>query len=233
VNLPQRPGPLIGTVRLISTAYHKPPVLAPLLERPEDMDRLARLEGLTNRRLIAEREGLPDLDPRELAFSARERALRTWGNACVNAAFTHTRKEGNRFNDARRGAWYCATEALVSIEEVAYHKTRELRRTDWFHETAVYAELVADFVGPFPDLHGVAPPPPCLGETPEVAYPLGQALALELRAAGARGLVYPSVRKPGGVCLVAFEPQIVQNVRPGATWRLDWDGSPHFTLEAA
>ena len=229
---PTRDGPLLATVRLIPTAYYKPPVLAPLLDRPEDMDRLARIEGLTSRRLIAEREGLPDLDPRELAFTARARNLRTWGDTYVNAAFTHTRDGGNRFNDARRGAWYCATETLVSIEEVGYHKTRELENADWFDETAVYVELLADFVGAFPDLTDVVPAPPCLGEAPATAYPLGQAFARELRAAGARGLVYPSVRRPGGVCFVAFEPQIVQNVRPGAKWDLVWRGSPDFEAQA-
>jgi hypothetical protein len=31
---------------------------------------------------------------------------------------------------------------------------------------------------------------------------------------------------------VAFDPGIVQNVRPGATWRLVWKGSPDYTVEA-
>lgn len=229
---PLRDGPLLATVRLIPTAYYKPPVLGPLLERPEDMDRLARIEGLTSRRLIAEREGLPDLDPRELAFTARARNLSTWGDVYVNAAFIHTRAGGNRFSDESRGAWYCATQTLVSIEEVGFHKTRELANADWLEETAVYVELLADFVGAFPDLTRVAPPPDCLGADPRVAYPLGQALARDLRAAGARGLVYPSVRRPGGVCFVAFEPQIVQNVRPGAKWDLVWRGAPQFEARA-
>lgn len=233
MKLGRRDGPLLGTVRLIASAWHKPPVLSALVENPDDLDRLARIEGMTSGRLVAEREGLPDLDARELAYSARERALRTWGDVTVNAAFAYARAGGNRFNDERRGAWYCATEALVSIEEVGYHKTRELLAADWLHETATYVELIADFVGSFPDLHGVTPKPPCLGADPETAYPLGQALARELRAGGARGLVYPSVRKTGGVCLVAFEPQIVQNVRPGARWELVWDGGPEFTARAA
>ncbi|MBP7242238.1 MAG: RES family NAD+ phosphorylase, partial [Amaricoccus sp.] len=215
-------------VRLIASSWHKPPVLSPLVASDDDLDRLARIEGLTSGRLAAERGGLPDLDARELAYSARERALRTWGDVTVNAAFSYARTGGNRFNDERRGAWYCATETLVSIEEVGCHKTRELIAADWLHETATYVELVADFVGAFPDLRGVRPSPPCLGSDPDTAYPLGQALARELRAGGARGLVYPSVRKAGGACLVAFEPQIVQNVRPGARWEMTWSGAPAF-----
>jgi hypothetical protein len=44
--------------------------------------------------------------------------------------------------------------------------------------------------------------------------------------------LYPSVRRPGGRCFVAFDPGIIQNVRPGASWTLIWAGSPAYTLRA-
>jgi len=47
-----------------------------------------------------------------------------------------------------------------------------------------------------------------------------------------RGVVYPSVRKRGGACLAAFQPALVQNVRPGAKWTLKWQGEPAFTAKA-
>ncbi|HAE01396.1 MAG TPA: hypothetical protein DCG04_08025, partial [Rhodospirillaceae bacterium] len=46
-----------------------------------------------------------------------------------------------------------------------------------------------------------------------------------------RGLIYPSVRHEGGRCFVAFDPGIIQNVRPGASWKLIWNGTPEFTIE--
>ncbi|SUS06370.1 RES domain (fragment) [uncultured Defluviicoccus sp.] len=54
-----------------------------------------------------------------------------------------------------------------------------------------------------------------------------------MRRDGHRGLLYPSVRRAGGRCFVAFDPGIVQNVRPGASWTLIWRGTPDFAVEAA
>lgn len=219
-------------VRLIPTAYYKPPVLKPLVEREDDLDALADLEALTNRRLIGQRGGLADLDARELAFRARAEGLQRWGHTHVNAAFLYTRKGGNRFNDEQRGAWYSAFDDLTAVAEVGFHYTRELRNTRRYEGRICYQALLADFIGPFPDLRDVTPPPDCLQDDPARGYPAGQALARALREAGHDGLLYPSVRGPEGVCFVAFVPQIVQNVRPGAKWWLEWNGSPDYSVEA-
>lgn len=221
-----------ATVRLLPTAYFKPPVLQPLVERADDLDILAAVEGLTNRRRIAEKQGLADLDPRELAFRARAQGLQSWGHSHVNAAFVYTRPDGNRFNDGRRGAWYCAFDELTAIEEVAFHRSRELGFIGVYEDEMPYQALLADFIGSFPDLRGIAPPPDCLDPDVAAGYPAGQAFARDLRSEGWRGLVYPSVRRPGGTCFAAFDPQIVQNVRPGAKWLLSWTGTPHFTVTA-
>lgn len=216
------------TVRLIPTAYFKPPVLRPLVDTDEEADVLAQIEGLTSRRLKAETSGLSDLDAREMLFNA-------WGKTYVNAAFAYTRAEGNRFNGPQRGAWYCAFEDMTAIEEVGFHRTRELTRIGVFEDEAVYQTLLAGFIGEFHDLRGVAGRrgnADALGADPTAAYPAGQALAAMLRASGSRGVVYPSVRKKGGTCLAAFQPALVQNVRPGAKWTLTWDGESAFTAKA-
>ena len=225
-----------ATVRLIPTAYFKPPVLGPLAEVEDDLAALADLEALTNRRLVGQKAGLSDLDARELAYRARVDGLQRWGHTHVNAAFLYTRAGGNRFNDDRRGAWYSAFDDLTALAEVGFHRTRELGFARHYHDEACYQALLADFIGPFPDLRGVAPPPApwpdCLHDDPETGYPAGQRLALALRGDGHAGLLYPSVRQKGGECLVAFVPQIVLNVRPGAKWWMRWDGSPDYTVTA-
>ena len=150
------------------------------------------------------------------------------GYTFINAAFTHTRPGGNRFNSEDRGAWYCAFEVEISLGEVSYHLTRELEAIGRFDNVTDYAELLADFFGPFHDLRGVAPATEsALREDPGVAYPAGQALARRLRTeAASNGIVYPSIRHAGGACLVAFRPDLVQNLRQGGIWRLEWQGSP-------
>ena len=218
-------------VRLISETHHKPPVLRGLVDSDEEAAVLAELEGETSARLIAEREGSPALDRRELAFARRAQDLKLYGESHINAAFTYTRPGGNRFNSGDRGAWYCAWDMLTSAQEVGFHRTRELGFIGRYEDEARYVELLADFIGDFPDLHGAEAAHPALDSDPGKGYPAGQALAAGLRREGHRGLIYPSVRHQGGRCFVAFDPGIIQNVRPGASWRLKWKGEPEYSVE--
>ena len=210
-----------NTVRLISTGRLREPVLLPLAANHEALEHLAGLESVTNGRLKAQESGLPELDPRELVFGRA-------GYTFINAAFTHTRPRGNRFNDEDRGAWYCAFNLETSIREVSYHLTRELEAIGRFENATDYAELIADFYGAFHDLRAVdRAKEPALHYNLSVAYPAGQALAKQLRSeAASNGIVYPSARWDNGTCLVAFRPDLVQNMRQGGIWRLEWQGSP-------
>jgi RES domain len=206
------------TVRLVSSGRLKQPVLAPLAADDAALADLAALEGATSGRLRTQRDGLPDLSPRELVFGRP-------GWSFVNAAFAYTRAGGNRFNDDGRGAWYAGFDAATSLSEVAYHLGRELAAVGRFENTSDYAELLADFIGPFHDLRRAAPGRACLDPDPAIGYPAGQRFARVIRKEGSNGIVYPSVRHPGGICLVAFRPDLVQNVRDGRLWRLAWSDS--------
>jgi hypothetical protein len=208
------------TIRLISTGRLKEPVLLPLSANQGALDDLAALEGATNQRLRAESSGLPELAPQELVYGRP-------GVLFINAAFTHTRPGGNRFNDEQRGAWYCGLDADTAIAEVAFHLTRELENIGRFENTTDYAELFADFIGPFHDLRGAdRNSEPSLHPDPAIGYPAGQTLARELRRNGSNGIIYPSVRRIEGTCMVAFRPDLVQNLREGGIWRLEWQGQP-------
>lgn len=99
-----------------------------------------------------------------------------------------------------------------------------------FEDRARYAELLSDFIANFEDITD-EPDHEALHADPAIGYPARQALAEALQRRGSRGLIYPSVRTPGGNCLVCFDPNAIQNVRPGAKWDLVWDGSPEFSLE--
>ncbi|HJU20156.1 MAG TPA: RES family NAD+ phosphorylase [Stellaceae bacterium] len=208
------------TVRLIA-AGRLESVLLPLAADSEALEDLAGLESVTDGRRQAQETGLPDLDPRELAYGRA-------GSDLINAAFTHTRPGGNRFNGGDRGAWYCAFAADTALSEVSYHLTRELEAIGRFDNVTDYAEWIADFFGPFHDLRPAdRSAEAALHPDPAIAYPAGQALAGRLRReAASNGIVTPSVRHVGGTCLVAFRPDLVQNLRQGGVWRLEWRGSP-------
>lgn len=222
-----------GLIRLLPATYHKPPALRGLVDSDEELELLAELEGLTSGRLQAERGRNPHLDPRELAWHRRKNDLRLYGETHVNAAFTYTRAGGNRYNSEDRGAWYCAWDVMVSVSEVAWHRTRELGYTGTYEDSARYVELLADFIGLFDDITGETDHP-SLQPDPALGYPEGQSLARQLRLQGSRGLIYPSVRAPvaGSHCLVCFEPHAIQNVRPGASWDLVWNGSQDYSVLA-
>jgi hypothetical protein len=217
VDLTQR-----NTIRLISTGRLKDSILRPLAANHGALQDIAALESVTNGRIKAQEGGLLDLDPRELLLVGRS------GFTFINAAFTHTRPGGNRFNGEDRGAWYCAFDVETSLHEVAYHLTRELEAIGRFENITDYAELFADFFGPFHDLRAaeLSIEEQALQEDISIAYPVGQRLAKRLRDADSNGIVYPSIRHPGGICLVAFRPDLVQNLRQGGIWRLEWQGDP-------
>ena len=165
------------------------------------LEELAGLENVTNERLQAQDSGLPAPDPRELVFGRA-------GYTFINAAFTHTRPGGNRFNDENRGAWSCGFTVETSLGEVSYHLTRELEAIERFENVTDYAELLADFHGPVHDLRTVdRSSEPVLSDDTRVAYPAGQTLANRLRnEAASNGIVYPSARYASGVCLAASGP---------------------------
>ena len=109
--------------------------------------------------------------------------------------------------EAPGGAWYCAWDMLTSVQEVGFRRTRELGFIGICEDEARFVELLAVFIGDFPDLH--EEPHPALDPDPERGYPAGQRRAADLRSEGHRGLIYPSIRHPGGRCFVAFDPGII------------------------
>jgi hypothetical protein len=199
------------TVRLIPSAYFKAPILRPLVESDEELEVLEALDALTNPRRQQRR-----IDPE----------FDSWAAQCVEAAFAYRPVQGLRFNDATFGAWYAGFEDQTALNEVAFHKSRQLEYIGVTHEISHYQALHAGFIGSFHDARPLAAKRPdfLLPDT-GIAYPAGQVLARELRQIGSRGLVYPSARYEGGTCIVAFKDTVVQDVQPGTMWELVWSGT--------
>jgi RES domain-containing protein len=212
------------TVRLVSTARLRAPVLAKLVPA-SDLDALAEIEGATSGRLRAQESGTDTLDRRELVFGFPHAHF-------INAAFSYAFPRSlNRFNGPGRGAWYAALIVETCVAEVAFHMERELANVGDYDTAVEYAEMFASFVGDFVDITGVSPPPDCLHPDPAKGYPAGNLLADAVRGAGHYGIVYPSVRAAGGVCLVALVPHAVQSVAQGRVLRLTWRGKPGPQIE--
>ena len=194
------------THRLIPSRYSDKSVLARLADSDQQLQELFELDGATNDRLLGEANLLPGISVHELLFGVAYAHI-------VNAAFTHAHPLGSRFNGPERGAWYTAFELQTAQAEVAFHKARELEEIKWTEpEPFTFDDYLADFRADFHDIRGDAAYADCLSPT---SYNNSQRLARELLASGSAGIVYPSVRRNGGTCIVCFRPALVTNVRKG------------------
>lgn len=206
------------TCRLIQSRFAdvEDSVLATLAGSDAELLDLFDLDNATNARLIAEHGGAPGIGIDELVFRVPNYRI-------VNAAFTYARPEGSRFNDGERGAWYCAFDIDTALAEITFHKTVEYAEIDYFHDSVTYQCMLADFTAPFHDLRGCAEYAECLDPA---SYVQSQRLAERLLDEGATGVIFPSVRRPGGTNLACFRPALVGNVHKGAAYRLTWQGAP-------
>lgn len=211
------------TCRLIPSRFAdlEDSVLAPLAENDTQLADLFDLDNATNERLRGESGLLPGIGMDELVFGVQNFRI-------INAAFTYARPEGSRFNDGERGAWYCAFAPDTALAEVIFHKTVEYVEINRFDDSVTYQSLLADFNAGFHDLRCLEAFKACLDPD---SYIASQALAAELLEAGSMGIIYPSVRHPGGTNLACFRPALVGNVRKAQAYRLTWAGSPQPAVE--
>lgn len=211
------------TVRLIPSRFAdaEDSVLAPLAENDAVLRDLFDLDNATNDRLRGESGLLPGIGMDELVFGVPNFRM-------INAAYTYARPEGSRFNDGERGAWYCAFALDTALAEVSFHKTVEYQEIGRFDDSVSYQALLADFTAGFHDIRSGAGWEDCLDPA---SYIVSQRLANALLDAGSMGIVYPSVRHPGGTNLACFRPALVGNVRKGKAYRLTWAGSPLPSVE--
>lgn len=212
VRIPVTSIDLEDTHRLIPAKYSRGgTVLSRLTEDEQMLEELLELDGATNDRLLGEEGLLPGIGVHELVYGIDYAHI-------VNAAFTHAAPDGGRFNSSGRGAWYAGLERETSLAEVAFHKQRQLEEVAWPEdEISVYDDYLADFTMPAHDLTSGRPrfrkylrPEPI----PE-CYIEPQDLAAGLMARQSNGILYPSVRRRPGRCLVCFRPALVYNVRRG------------------
>lgn len=217
MNFPITAVRLKNTHRLIPAKYsERGTVLSRLTEDSRTLDELLELDSATNDRLLGEEGLLPGITIHELVYGVDYAHI-------VNAAFTHAAPDGGRFNGPQRGAWYAGVERETALTEVAFHKRRQLEEVNWTEpEVSTFDDYLSDFSMPVCDLTlpkpqfkkylRPAPIPECYREP--------QRLAANLLSQQSNGILYPSVRRAGGQCLVCFRPALVYNVRRGERLQL-------------
>jgi len=178
---------------------------------PEDLPYIFELESWTNDRVSTEL-GILHRIPREEWVTGRPMA------SVIMAAFCHPRPGGGRFNGEDRGAWYAGTELETAHAEIIYHRGQELAEIG-VTETRLEMRLyLADFDAEIEDVRAIK-----RLHDPD-SYVKSQAYARDLMVHGANGVLYRSVRRPGGECIACFRPPLVLNVRIGGHFEYRWEG---------
>ncbi len=209
--------------RLIPSRYSESgTVLEDIASNAEDLAHAAELDAATNERVLGELHGLAGISQFELVYGIPNAHI-------IRAAFLHAGKDGSRFSDSTRGAWYAAEEVETCLAEVSYH--RSLRLSDIIdpaepgqiprEDTSTYDDWQADFQASFHVLEPEADFAECLLPEPvPQCYRAPQALARQLLERGSNGILYPSVRRTGARCLACFRPALVYQPRRAKRYEL-------------
>ncbi len=213
----------LDTHRLVPSKYRAngDSVLVDIADDEAHLQALFALDAATNERLRAAHQVLPGIGLEELVFGVPQAAV-------INAAFCHGHPLGNRFSLPDRGAWYAGFAVQTAQAEVAFHKTIQLAEIHRFEDDVTYDDYLADFSAGLHDLRGLG----VKNYLDPESYVDSQALAERLMAAHSLGVVYPSVRHPGGTCVACFRPALVGNVRRDKTYRFVWTGAAEPTITA-
>lgn len=209
----------IETVRIdwpracrIIRSIHPPIDLFEDIADPRDWEALASAESKTNPRLW-EHIGRLDLVP-------PERRVGGPGASYLMAPFTHVSTDRpGRFTDGAYGVYSAGNSEEVAIREVAHHHGRAMAASREAPGWTSQFRLLANAIDL--DLHDVRPH---MEFHHPADYSASQALGRQLRAAGANGVVYNSVRCPGGECAGIFWPDLIPAPVQGDHFDYHWNG---------
>ncbi|MCB1761335.1 MAG: RES family NAD+ phosphorylase [Gammaproteobacteria bacterium] len=198
--------------RIVSSEY--PPInFFESLVDAELMEELFYIEGLTNERLREEAG--------EIALVAPEDRVSGPGSSPVMAAFTHIGVE-SRFSDGTFGVYYAGESLDTSIAESKFHRERFLAYTSEEPGEIDMRSYVGEIVEPMHDIRDGFDE---LHDPNIETYPVAQAFARKMKHANAWGIVYRSVRNPGGECIAVLRPPAITIPRQGSHLSYVWDGS--------
>lgn len=195
----------------VINSRHPPVDLFERIAEPEDWDDLLTLEQLTNPRMRQE--------VGEVSRVPVEDRVSGPGASWVMAPFCHL--SPSRFSSGSYGVYYAAKSLITSVRETAFHFARFLTATNEPRGTVLEMRVLFSegLDARLVDLrrgHNAEHDPD--------DYAPAQVLAQGVRQQGALGIVYRSVRDPGGLCLAVFKPKAIPLPRQGAHLHYHFDG---------
>jgi hypothetical protein len=204
-----------GAVRIIRSAF--PPIdLFEDIADPADWPLLISAEQKTNPRIMVTIGNL-DLVPADRRVGGN-------GASYLMAPFTHVSADRpSRFTDGSYGVLYVGNAFETALFETIHHHVRFMKRTaeeaGW---TSQFREIVVSVGADLHDLRASS-----FADHPALDpddYQASQRLAFALKGGGSDGVVYPSVRHPGGECVGLFYPDCAAEAVQGRHLDYHWDG---------
>lgn len=200
------------SVRIIRS-IHPPIDLFEDIADPADWEALTSAEAKLNPRI---RDGIGDL-----AKTPVNRRVTGPGASWVMAPFVHCSPlRPGRFSDGTFGLYYAGDCTEVAISETIHHHAKTMLATaeapGW---TSQFRELIGSVDANMDDVTGMA------GLLDPHDYADSQIYGAQRRAAGSNGIIWPSVRYPGGNCIAAFWPDVVPIPTQGGQFAYHWNGA--------
>lgn len=209
---PVRPVSFRPSFRLVSSRF-PPRGLFDRVAAVDDLESTIAVESLTNDRLRDEVGDITLVPPAERMTGP--------GATPIMAAFTHTNPNGSRFSDGTFGVYYAARDLDTAIRETVYHRERWLADSAQPPMTIEMRLYLADMAGRLDDLRGEPAARPLLDPD---SYAASQRHGLRRRRAGSHGIVYQSVRSPGGECAALLRTIPLAPARQSTHYGYVWDG---------
>lgn len=178
----------------------------------QEADNLREVADLTNPYVLGERGRIELVLPQDHVHGS--------GAGLIVPAFTFP-TVASRFSDGSAGTYYAARSLDSAVAETCYHATAYLRGSGpcVVDKTAVEANLD----GVFLDMRHGRPAPPGIYDPAD--YRAAQALGAMVRQLLGFGIVYDSVRGPGGECVAVMRPPVLQHAAAVQTLQYMWDGN--------
>lgn len=200
--------------RIVSSRF-APIALFEKVADPEDLEAINQLEAMTNDRLRDEAGELSLVPPEDRVSGP--------GTSSIMAAFTHLNPVGDRFADGSYGVFYAGDTVETALAETRFLRARFMRATNEPAQELDMRVYAVDLAG---DLHDIRAMRKSRAELYDLAnYGASQSFAADLRAAGANGIVYQSMRLDGGECAAVFKPRLLGNCRQERHLCYVWSGS--------
>ncbi|HEY5348126.1 MAG TPA: RES family NAD+ phosphorylase [Candidatus Lustribacter sp.] len=175
---------------------------------------LLEIEALTNPRVREEAGAYRKVRPEDVVTGP--------GTTPIMASFAYSGP--SRFCDGTYGVYYAGCEEATAVAESRYHTEAFLRAT---HQPSIDVDkrlYTATIEGAFDDVRGRSMRSKLYAAAPD-DYGFAQRYAHRLYDRNrVDGIVYNSVRNPGGQCVAAFRPRIVSNARIRKYIQFRWDG---------